>query len=308
MCGGRQPGRPHPGPGAAMIGKALAAAALATAPALAARPGRRAAGEDLRAGQRRGHGDDPGSAGRRRGLPAGLRRPGGERPQQGRGAVRPVLVLARARPRGAPGAPRTRAALRRGRQVHPAHPGQVQKGLRGADPARRRRTCWTASRRRQPRPAARPDDADLGRALLRAGLRRAVPARGARPDRGERRRRRHGAEVRAAAEHAPPGPADEVPAAAARRRPAPAAGGADPGGAGLLPAGHVLQHRRRADVRGDGAPADDRRAAPGRAAAARRAPGRRRLPRPGDRRRPARPTRCSASRTGSPPPTSSWRT
>ena len=74
----------------------------------------------------------------------------------------------------------------------------------------------------------------------------------------------------------------------------------------LLPAGNVLQHRRRADVGGDDPSADGDRPAPGRAAQARRRPRGRRLPRPGDRGERCAATRCSGSRTGSRRRRSSW--
>ena len=133
---------------------------------------------------------------------------------RGAGPVRPVLVLARPRPADAPGAPGTgRAATAR----WPGRPGR-------SSPCRTRApTSWpTAAARRgarrrcrptgPPRAAARPDDAGLGRGLLRAGLRRAVPAAARDADRRQRRRRGHRAEGHRPAAHGPPRPADPLPA------------------------------------------------------------------------------------------------
>jgi hypothetical protein len=148
-------------------------------------------------------------------------------------------------------------------------------------------------------PAAGRDDAGLGVDLLRGRLRRAVPAARARHDRGERRRRRQRTEMHPAAAHAQTRPAHPLPACADRRGrgAARAPGGADRAGAGLLSARHVLQHGRRADVGGDGAPADGHRRAPGPAAAAAGESAGHRPARPGDRRDPAR---LSAVRRGAP--------
>ena len=107
----------------------------------------------------------------------GVRAPGRERPQPRRGAVGPVLVLAVAGARAPPGAPRARRALRRGRAHHAPHPraaaARPAEELAAGCAARRARRA--AGRAAAAGPAARPGDADLGRVLLRARVRRACP-------------------------------------------------------------------------------------------------------------------------------------
>ena len=141
-------------------------------------------------------------------LQAGLLASGRGRPQPRRGAVGPVLVLAVARARDPPGAPRAGPALRRGRAHHAPAAGPAARGGGGVggglhgQGARR-----AAGHRSAARPAARPDDADLGRVLLRARVRRALPAARARADRRQRERRRHRAQVLRPAAHGPAPPA-----------------------------------------------------------------------------------------------------
>ena len=158
----------------------------------------------------------------------------------------------------------------------PAPPGASSpcpRRSRGADRTLRSSASSTSSARGDLRLVrlARPDDAGLGRVLLRARLRRAVPAAGARPDRGNandvvtalkccglRHMDRRDRLTRFLIDRLAAGPPVQ-----------PLPDGAVDPGAGAVPAGHVLQHRGRADVRGDGAPADGPRPAPGRAAASR---------------------------------------
>ena len=83
---------------------------------------------------------------------------------------------------------------------------------------RRARVRRRAGRAREARAAARLGDADMGRVLLRAGVRRDVPDRRAPPHRGQRERRRHGAQVLRAAAHEEARPADAVPDRADRGR------------------------------------------------------------------------------------------
>ena len=126
-----------------------------------------------------------------------------------------------------------------------------------------RRACSTSwpTGGAEARAAARPDDADLGRVLLRAGVRRAVPARRARP---HRRQRRTTSSPRSSAAACGTWTGATALTRYLRRRlergrrAARAARAAVDRGAGALPAGRLLQHRRRADVRGDGPPAAGR--------------------------------------------------
>ena len=124
------------------------------------------------------------------------------------------------------------------------------------------------------------------------------------PDRGQRRRRRHRPQVHGPAPHGPAPPADPPPGGPPRRGGPRPAGRPDAPGAGPLPAGHVLQHGGGADVGGHGPRADG----PGRPS---RAAGRAWPPHrtttscsAGWWTRRCGSTRCSASPTGSRPPTS----
>ena len=211
------------------------------------RRGRGAANVAVRPHQRR--------RGRRRARPAGLRLPvpGGlrpscrRRPQPGRGAVRPVLVLAVAWSRGPPGAPRARAPLRRGGPHDPPHARPAGRpGGRPGRPACGRRPG--RHRPGSPRAAAGPGHAPVGRGLRGDRVRRAMQPRDPGSDRGQRRRRRHRPQVHGPAPHGPASPADPAPGGPPRRRDPRPADLPDAPGAGPLPAGHVLQHGGGADV------------------------------------------------------------
>lgn len=225
---------------------------------LAAQDRRRPPGAHLRPGQRRGGHRRPRPRDTGRGVQTGLRPPGGGRPQPRRRPVRPVLVLALARPGGAPGASGTRPPLRRRGPHHTADPRRtvprrVDRTGRPLHPARPGRTRT----RHPPGAVAGPDDAGVGRGVLRGRLPRPLPARGPRPDHRQRRGRGRRVEVHPAAAPGPPRPAHRPPSGTARPRPAAGAVArtAHRTGAGVLPPGHLLQHGRRADVRGHGPPA-----------------------------------------------------
>ena len=145
---------------------------------LAAGGGHPASRVDLRADQRRGDHCSARREGRCSALQARLRPSGRRRPQPRRGAVRPVLVLAVARSAkstrstSSPASattrwpPTTRHIL--------ACPRARRRSLRAS---RRGASRRRAGRAREARAAAQLGDADMGRVLLRPGLRRAVPDR-----------------------------------------------------------------------------------------------------------------------------------